>query len=173
MVFHVIREDKPQYDVGQTISSPFDKQRDFSHWKSYKQEAENLLERERSVNFPNLPSRYDSLFVADSVENLENWIRNKYRDGGVFYIYELELVDGDVFYFDTDWFEGLGELLSNGELPITHKYDIKECISNFWQGLPYRASEYSLKEGMLMGKVKVISKRKYQFNRLKNEIKEL
>ena len=76
-VYHVIREDKPQYEVGDVIVSPFEYKRDFSFWKPYKRQAEELLEKERLNNFPFLPSRYDSLFVAETSEQAEEWIRNK------------------------------------------------------------------------------------------------
>ena len=172
-VYHVIREDKPQYEVGDVIVSPFENKRDFSFWKPYKQQAEELLEKERLNNFPFLPSRYDSLFVAETPEQTEEWIRNKYRTGATYYFYELEIVSGNIFYSDTDWFEALGELLSNGELPVTHNHSVEECITQFWAGNPYRNSEYSLKEGMLQGTVKVISKRKFHYDRFRNEIIEL
>lgn len=172
-VYHVIHEEKPQYKDGDIVVSPFESKRDFSHWKPYKQQAEELLEKERANHFPSLPSRYDSLFVAETPEQIEEWIRNKYRNGATYYLYELELLSGEIFYSDTDWFEGLGELLSNGELPITHKYSVEDCIANFWEGKPFRPSGFSLKEGMLKGEVRVISKRKYNFDRFQNKIKIL
>lgn len=172
-VYHIIRKDKPQYELGQIIVSPFEKVRDFSHWKPYKNEAEKLLEKKRLDNFSHLPSRYNCLFVADSLERIEEWVRSKYRMGAIYYLYELELINGSIYYFDTDWFEGLGELLSNGELPITHKYSIEECVTNFWNGVPYKASVFSLKEGMLKGTVKVISKKKFKFDRFLNQITEI
>lgn len=172
-VYHVIHEDKPQYEVGDVIVSPFEKKRDLSHWKQYKQQAEKLLEEERLKNYPLLPSRYDSLFVAETPDDTEEWIRNKYRNGATYYLYEFELQAGEIFYSDTDWFEGLGEMLSNGEIPTTHKHSIEDCLTHFWEGKPYRGTGFSLKEGLLTGEVKVISKRKFHYDRFRNEIKEI
>lgn len=172
-VYHVVQEEKKQYEVGDEVKSPFKNNRDFSNWKPYKQQAEDLLEKERLNDFPTLPSRYNSLFVAETPEQAEEWVRNKYRNGATYYLYELELITGEIFYSDTDWFEGLAELLSNGELPITHKHSIEECLTQFWLGKPFRPSGFSLKEGMVKGTVKVISKRKFHYDRFRNEIKEL
>lgn len=173
IVYHVIREDKPQYEVGETIISPFKSKRDFYKWKPYKQEAEKLLEEERLNTFPHLPSRYNSLFVAETLEDVENWIRNKYREGAIYYMYELKVISGNIFYTDTDWFEGLCELLYLEEKYLSHRYSIDECISNYWEGKPFMSYRFSLKEGLLVGEVKVISKRKYHLDKGINKIIEL
>lgn len=157
-LYHIIIDHKQQYEVNQIVSFPFDKPRDFSHWKQYKQQAEILLEEERLKNWTDYPSRYDCLFVADSMEAVKNWGRNKYSKGAIFYLYELQVIDGQIVYLDTDWFEGLGENLSDGTIPLTHKHSNQECIESYWKGIPFKNEDCSMKEGLFYGKVKVISK---------------
>lgn len=173
IVYHVIREDRPQYEVDQIITSPFEKNRDLSKWKQYKQTAEQMLEEKRLECFPDKPSRLSSLFVAGTLEDIEKWVKDKYPLGALYYLYEMEVIDGTIAYFDTDWFEGLAELLSDGQIYISHKHSIETCIDNFWRGIPFKSSGYSLKEGLVIGKVKVISKFRYLYNKQQGRIIKL
>lgn len=157
-VYHVIIEGKPQYEVGEIVSFPFSEARDFGKSEQYKQEAEKFLEDERQKNWMDYPSRYDCLFVARSIEDIKCWAKHKYYKGAIFYLYEFLLLNGKIVYLDTDWFEGLGEILSKGKLIVTHSHTSGECIKPYWTGIPLRTEETALKEGLFYGDIKVIDK---------------
>ena len=168
-VFHVIHEHKRQYEVGEIISAPFKEKRDFSHWPSYKQKAEDLLEEERLNNHPDYPSREDCLFACLDEESALNWARYKYSFGGVFYLYELEILDGKIINLDTDFFEEAGLIIGDKKVLISSKYSLDDCIKNFWEGVNF-CEGVTMRELLVYGEIKVLSKTRLHFNKLTNEI---
>ena len=164
-IYHVVREDKRQYDIDEIISAPFKEKRDFSHWPSYKQRAEALLEEERLNNYPDLPSREDCLFACLDEESALNWAKDSYRDRGIFYLYEMEVIEGKIINLDPEFFEEICALLSEGQIPIINRYALEECVKNYWTGQSFRSNEYALKEMLIYGEVKVLSKTKLIYDK--------
>ena len=169
-VFHVVREDKRQYEVGEIISSPFKEKRDFSHWPEYKQKAEEALEEERIRNYPNYPSRENCMFAALDMKSALNWVRNKYLLGGEFYLYELEILNGKIINLDTDFFEEAGLIIGEKKILISGKYTLDECIKKYWEGKSFH-DDVSLREILIYGTVKVISKEFKSYSKVTGEIK--
>lgn len=172
-VYHVISDVKHQYEVGQEINPPFDVERDYSHWPEYKQKAEILLEQWRVKYYSHLPSRNTALFVASTLEEAENWARYKFNKGGIYFLYEILLVEGDLVYLDTDCFEGVAEIFMENELLLTHNLSLDECLKRYWSGEFLRQKGGHLVEGMFNGKAIIISKKKMLFNKQKNTITEI
>lgn len=73
-------------------------------------------------------------------------------------------MNGRIVYLDTDWFEGLGEILSKDKFYVTHSHSSDECTKSYWNGIPLRTEETALMEGLFYGEVKVISKVKISYN---------
>lgn len=169
-IFHVVREDKKQYEVGEEICAPFSQKRDFSHWKSYKQQAEELLENERAVNYPEYPSRIDCLFASLNEQSALNWASYKYRKRGVFYLYEMVILEGKLINLDTDFFEEVGLIIANNRSSISGKYSLEECLINYWSGKSFRLEENSMREVLVNGTIKVITKKRCHFDRFNNTI---
>ena len=166
IVYHVVRIPKRQYEVNETPEFPFS-ERDFSSAPPYKQEAENLLEQARLNEFPEYPSRKDCLFVARNREDMDAWVHYKYKDDCDFVLYKILLEKGKLIWLDTEWYEGAAELLAPGNIVLTHNKTLPECISNYWNGVPYRKNGYGLIEGLFYGTAKILSKDKYQIRNRK------
>ena len=122
VLYHVAREGKQRYEVEDKIRFPFSPPRDYSKWPQYKQEAEELLETERKEKWSDYPSRNDCLFVSADEESAKEWARSIFSQNTLLYIYTIKAINGKIVFLDTDWFEGLGELLSKKKQFITHNH---------------------------------------------------
>lgn len=173
VVYHVINDIKQQYDVGQVIEAPFAVERNYSHWPKYKQEAEILLEEWRVKHCSQLPSRNRALFVASDIDGAENWARYKFNKGGIYFLYKILLIEGDLVYLDTDCFEGVAEIIMGNELLLTHDLSMEECLRRYWTGVFLREEGGHLIEGLFYGKAVVVSKKKMLFDKKNNTISEI
>ena len=158
VLYHVAREGKQRYEVEDKIRFPFSPPRDYSKWPQYKQEAEELLETERKEKWSDYPSRNDCLFVSADEESAKEWARSIFSQNTLLYIYTIKAINGKIVFLDTDWFEGLGELLSKNKQFITHNHSKEECISTYWSGCQMRKA--ALFEGLFYGEAIVLKKTK-------------
>lgn len=164
-----------QWCIGETIVSPFKRLRDFSTWPRYKQCSEKLLENFRLKHHPYYPSRINCLFVCRSEESAKEWGMYKCRTSGCdnFYLYTLEILEGETYYCDTNWFEQLAAILSNGKIPFQKRYSVKDCVKGFWSGNNMRSHDTMLSEGLFKGKCIVTNRRLFYYNPIERDLKEI
>jgi len=105
IVYHVmLRENAKNYKIGDTIKN--NKNRDISAMPEKKRETEELYEEVRKRDFNGLPSRLSGLFVFESKEDAEEYIKylNAHKESPKNYsIFELD-VYAPVYWFNMDEF---------------------------------------------------------------------
>lgn len=102
---------------------------------------EVTLELVRRSNFPNLPSRFRSIFAVDSIDEFKNWKELTYENGTPVKhnVFSFD-VHGGLYRFDSNWLKGgisFGFDRSAGKyffgfMPAA-SYDY---AFNYWSGLP-------------------------------------
>lgn len=174
-VYHCIIGYRNQLHIDDHIISPFEEDRNYTTRPEYKKCSEGLLENYRLKYFPNYPSRNNCLFVCKSEESAIEWGTYKCRTSGCdnFFVYTLDIIEGEVFYFDTNWFEQLAAMFSNGEIPSSNKYSVKECVKGFWSGTIMASNDNMMSEGLFKGRCKVSNKRHFHYNPIARELKEI
>lgn len=107
---------------------------------------ELALEEVRIKSFKNYPSRLHSLYVSDSLDNANSWVKYFISiNRNVFQIVKLE-IEGNIFIGDAhNCFDGTIDLSKNLEL-----------ANHYWKNLPNNKNLPPLYETIVDGRIKVI-----------------
>lgn len=128
------------------------------------QMSEVTLELVRRSCFPNLPSRFTSLFAVDSVDEFDKWQELTHENGinQNYPIFSLEVSDSTP-KFDSNWLKGglnLGFDSSIGKYYLgympTANYDF---AFNYWSGIPSDLPRWEYLIELPISKVKLQSKK--------------
>lgn len=84
---------------------------------------EFIWEMVRSNEYPNMPSRMESLFLFDKEENASDFF-NQYRDP-TYCIANIKLLEGKTESFDMNWFSNVPS-----DVPIT---EVEKYARNYWE----------------------------------------
>ena len=84
---------------------------------------EFIWEMVRNLEFPDMPSRVESLFLFDSIENAMDF-KNKFRDLN-YQLVNINLLGGTKQSFDMNWFSNVPS-----NIPLA---EVKEYARNYWR----------------------------------------
>lgn len=84
---------------------------------------EFIWEMVRKNEYPQMPSRMESLFLFDKYENAKDFLY-QYRDP-YYRVVEVELMEGNSQSFDMNWFSGVPS-----NVPIT---EVEKYARNYWE----------------------------------------
>lgn len=174
-VYHCIIGCKDtQFNIGESIISPLKEPRDYAKWPKYKQCSEKLLDNYRIKHHLNYPSRNNCMFVCKDEESAKEWGMYKCRTSQCdnFYLYTLKILEGDVSYFDSNWFEQLAVILSNGDILCSNQYSVKECVQGYWHGKTMRGNEGMFSEGLFNGLCVVTKIKHFHYDPIKRDLRE-
>ena len=76
----------------------------------------------RNYEFPNMPSRMDSLFLFDNKKNALDF-KAQYRDEN-YHLVDVSLLDGTTQSFDMNWFSEVPS-----DIPLA---EVEEYARNYW-----------------------------------------
>ena len=83
---------------------------------------EFIWEMVRNNEFPEMPSRMESLFLFDNLENAKDF-KNQYRDAN-YQIANVNLIEGAMQSFDMNWFSNVPS-----NMPLT---EVQDYARNYW-----------------------------------------
>lgn len=102
---------------------------------------EFIWETVRNNEFPEMPSRTESLFLFDNLENAKDF-KNRYRDTN-YQIANVNLIDGTMESFDMNWFSNVPS-----NIPLT---EVQEYARNYWS---QKQTDKPVVEVLFQGKYK-------------------
>lgn len=83
---------------------------------------EFIWEIVRNSEFPEMPSRMNSVFLFESVDEARNF-KEAYRESD-YILANIELIEGETYSFDMNWFSEVP-----CDVPLS---EIKEYVRNYW-----------------------------------------
>ena len=121
----------------------------------FKSLYERIFEDVRKQQFPELPSRFECVFVFPNKENYSEWVPD---NGGQCYLLELELT-GEFAWFDAKCInEDLTDFLQKADnLNEKDLNQIREIAKQYWNTASEKELNSVNSEGLLAGTAKIIS----------------
>ena len=80
------------------------------------------------MNFLNILHEKIVYLLLRNLEDIEAWIHYKYRDDCDFVLYKILLEKGKLIWLDTEWFEGVAELLMPDDIVSTHNKTLRNAF---------------------------------------------
>ncbi|QBX23685.1 hypothetical protein Javan146_0008 [Streptococcus phage Javan146] len=110
---------------------------------------ETFYEYERRLNFPDLPSRFQSMFATKSIEDLKMWLPTFQARNIPFFIWKIDTLDSKVIELDSNFLAGGDVFGLQTFSPVLTSF----MASKYWNG---SMTDNPKKELLVSPKIKFI-----------------
>ena len=110
---------------------------------------ETIYEYERRLNFPDLPSRFQSIFATKSIEDLKIWLPTFQARNIPFFIWKIDTLDSSVIELDSNYLAGGDVFGLQAFSPVLTSF----AANKYWKG---SMTDNPRKELLVSPKIKFI-----------------
>lgn len=89
---------------------------------------DNIFEYERVINFPQRPSRFQSIFCSETIEEAKSWV-DFFRLGSEAKIWEVETEHDEYARLDAKWLKG--------DINVLSFITLSHYAQRYWSGEPH------------------------------------